>query len=264
MAILTPKKVPASHWYTHGGQPCHELPKADGDGTRATTIRDARKMNLLPSVTSILGVLDKPALKTWLRRQAALAVLRVPPQQPGESEEYWLNRVLAEADVQVESAADLGSQIHDALDVAIGSGEYPAEVAAYVSPVIDWLWDNKIQIGGREEVVVNPAEGYAGRVDFFFASPDGRFGIGDYKTRKTKPGEKIGPYDGQAMQLAAYAAAKYGADQLSRVRAINIYVSTTEPGRIHVHEHADLEAEYAAFLAACHLWRRLKGFDPRG
>lgn len=242
----------------------HEVNKADGEGTKPTTIRDAKKLHLFPSVTGILGILDKPALKTWLRKQAALATLRVPPRQETESEEYWLDRVLAEADVQVESAADLGSQIHDALDVAIESGTYPAELATYISPVFDWLWANDIALTDRECVVVNPAEGYAGRVDFFFESKDGRLGVGDYKTRKTKPGEKITPYDGQAMQLAAYAAAKYGPDALPSVRAINVYVSTTEPGRVHVHEHANIAAEYSAFLAACHLWRHIKGYDPRG
>jgi len=113
-------------------------------------------------------------------------------------------------------------------------------------------------------VVANKAEGYAGRVDFFGRDKAGRPVVADYKTRKTNPKEKITPYDGQAMQLAAYAAAKFGASALPTVRALNIYISTTEPGRIHVHEHEDIAAEYSAFLAACHLWRHVKGYDPRG
>ncbi len=264
MAILVEKKFGGAHWYTQSGQPMHEILKAGGDGMKATTLRDARKLHLLPSVTGILDVLDKPALKTWLRKQAALATLRVPPRQEAESEEYWLDRVLAEADKQVVSAADLGSEIHDALEKAIETGEYSHEMAPYVAPVFDWIWDQGITITEREVVVVNAAEGYAGRVDFFGVDKAGNPVIADYKTRKTKPGEKITPYDGQAAQLAAYAAAKFGPDALPRVRAINIYISTTEPGRIHAHEHADIAAEYAAFLACCHIWRHLKGYDPRG
>lgn len=263
MAILVQKKTGGAHWYTASGQPMHEVLKADGEGTKPTTIRDAKKLHLLPSVTGILGVIDKPALKTWLRKQAALATLRVPPRQENESEEYWLDRVLAEADVQVESAADLGSEIHNALEKAIETGEYSAEVAPYVSPVFDWIWAQGIEITEREVVVVNAAEGYAGRVDFFGVDKHGRFVVADYKTRKTKPGEKVAPYDGQAAQLAAYAAAKFGPAALPSVRAINIYISTTEPGRIHVHEHADIQSEYAAFLACCHVWRWVKDFDPR-
>ena len=92
----------------------------------------------------------------------------------------------------------------------------------------------------------------------------GVFGAVDWKTRRTKPTEKsIKPYDGQAMQLAAYLAARVGAGNLHKVRAVNVYISTTEPGRISVYEHPGLEAEYHAFLAACALWRHLKGFDPR-
>ena len=60
--------------------------KKDGEGTRATTLADARKLGLLPSVTSIIGVLDKPALSNWKMDRAALAAV-ANPKQPDESEE---------------------------------------------------------------------------------------------------------------------------------------------------------------------------------
>ena len=61
----------SSHWYDSAtGEPRHEIPKAKGDGMRKPTIADARKLKLLPSVTSILKVIDKPALTTWKIEQA--------------------------------------------------------------------------------------------------------------------------------------------------------------------------------------------------
>ena len=50
------------HWYTQDGKPMHWVDKADGKGTRNTTLRDARKLNLLPSVTNILKLLNNPEL----------------------------------------------------------------------------------------------------------------------------------------------------------------------------------------------------------
>ena len=263
MAILMAKQVPSAHWYTREGNPLHEMLKKDGEGTRATTLADARKLGLLPSVTSIIGVLDKPALSNWKMDRAALAAV-ANPKQPDESEEYWLARVRSAAMQEAATAADMGSEIHAAIDRHLGGEEYKADLEVYLAPVKEWLAAEKIEIAEREVVVANLAEGYAGRVDAFFNDRAGVFGAVDWKTRRTKPTEKsIKPYDGQAMQLAAYLAARVGAGNLHKVRAVNVYISTTEPGRISVYEHPGLEAEYHAFLAACALWRHLKGFDPR-
>ncbi len=50
------------HWYDRDGKAVFEVPKAKGDGMRATTIADARKLNLYPSVTTVLSVIAKPSL----------------------------------------------------------------------------------------------------------------------------------------------------------------------------------------------------------
>jgi len=73
----------------------------------------------------------------------------------------------------------------------------------------------------------------------------------------------VTPYDGQGMQLAAYAKAYYGQRRLPRLRAVNLYISTTEPGRLEIYEHTNLVAEYKAFTAAAWLWRHISGYDPR-
>jgi hypothetical protein len=65
MAIITKPSTNGSHWYALDGKPVHTLPTKDGDGVRPTTIRDARKMGLLPSVTNIISQWDKPQLTRW-------------------------------------------------------------------------------------------------------------------------------------------------------------------------------------------------------
>ena len=41
-----------SHWYTKEGTACYEVPYADpSKGMRSTTLADARKLKLLPSVS---------------------------------------------------------------------------------------------------------------------------------------------------------------------------------------------------------------------
>lgn len=110
MAILTRPALGSSHWYSLDGKPVHKLPTKDGDGERPTTIRDARKLNLLPSVTGIIGILDKPQLTKWKMREAAKAALMVPPPQGEESHDRFADRAIDFAMNQVGEAADLAAR----------------------------------------------------------------------------------------------------------------------------------------------------------
>ena len=105
--------------------------------------------------------------------------------------------------------------------------------------------------------------GFAGTADVFFRYGQQGIGILDYKTRKTKPGEKVGAYDNQAMQLAAYGATYWGEENLPRLLAANVFISTTEPGRIEVVKHPDVLRDWQAFKLVASLWRYQKGYDPR-
>jgi hypothetical protein len=263
MAILSKTKTSSSHWYREDGTPVHRLPTADGSGERPTTIRDAKRLGLYPSVTSILGVLAKPGLEKWKLDQVALATLRAP-KQAEESEDYWCSRVRNVAFEQVEQAADMGTMIHGALEAAMAGEPYDPELRVYIQPVLEWKEKTGIEIVDREVRMVNKAEGYAGTADVLFRYGQNGIGILDYKTRKTKPTEKtLTAYDNQAMQLAAYAATYWGPENVERVLAANIFISTTEPGRMEVVKHPDLTRDWKAFRMVAALWRYQKGYDPR-
>jgi hypothetical protein len=262
MAVLTKAKVPSGHWYRSDGTPAHKLPTADGRGERATTVRDARRLGLFPSVTSILGILAKPGLEKWKLNQVALATLRTP-KQTEESEDYWCGRVRNVAFEQVEQAADLGTMIHGALELAMNGEPYADDMHPYVEPVIAWKEQTGIEIIEREVRLVNQQHGFAGTSDVLFRYGQQGIGILDYKTRKTKPGEKVEAYDNQAMQLAAYGATYWGEESLPRLLAANVFISTTEPGRIEVVKHPDVLRDWQAFKLVASLWRYQKGYDPR-
>ena len=263
MAVLLKSRELSSHWYGRDGSPAHRIPKKDRTGDRATTITDARRMGLLPSVTNVLGVLSKPQLEKWKMRQVALASLRVPPKSAEEPPDYFAERVIDEAFQQVEDAADLGTKIHAALEQGLAGEPYPDDLAVYVEPVFRWKAEKRIEFTARELVVTDLAAGYAGKCDVFFTfGKDGK-GILDFKTKKTDPGKPADAYPEFGMQLAAYAATRYGPNALPEVLAANVVISTTEPGRMEVVKHVNLPALYDCFLHACEVWRFLKGYDPR-
>ena len=263
MAILSRSTVEGSHWYTHDGFPFHTIPKAKGDGDRPVTVADARKLDLLPSVTNVLGVLHKPQLEHH-KIAAAVKASIASPKLAEESEDYYVKRIIDASKEDVRGAADLGTRIHEAIDLALDGTAIDPELSQYVVPVIDLVRQRGWDLHEREQVLVNLSEGYAGRCDALFrCEASGEFGVIDFKTRRTKADQRSTPYDGQAEQLAAYARAVWGKDA-EQATLINVYISTTEPGRVEVYEHPQTFADYwRVFKAACVIWRASKNYDPR-
>lgn len=263
MAVLATQRKAGAHWYTASGAPAHRQPRKDGEGDRVTTVRDAKRLRLYPSVTSVLSVMAKPGLDQWKLKQVACAAAQ-SPKKDKETEEYYATRIIDAAFEQVDKAADLGTKIHAAIERYWEGEPYPEELHAYVAPVIHWKQDKKIRFLERERVLVNNDFGFAGTVDVVATSKDGRPCVLDFKTRKTKEGQKVTPYDGQVMQIAAYAATYWGEDRLHEVYGGNLYISSTEPGRLEVcaYPPEQLLREWEAFKALLTVWKHLKGYDP--
>jgi hypothetical protein len=94
------------HWYDFAGEARHTILSAKGE-PRATTLRDARKFNWLPSVTTVMKVLAAPELDRWKQQQVLMASLTLP-RNPSENDEVYCARIMEDAFKQVEDAADLG------------------------------------------------------------------------------------------------------------------------------------------------------------
>ena len=88
----------SQHWYDRDGKAVFEVPKAKGGGMRATTIADARKLGLYPSVTTVLGVLDKPQLTDWKLAQVSNWCHGNPPQD-NEGVDSYARREIGRAHV---------------------------------------------------------------------------------------------------------------------------------------------------------------------
>ena len=262
MAILTAGRFRTGHWYTAGGRPVHRVPKADGSGDRPTTLADARVHGFYPSVTGILDVFDKPGLMNWKLDQVALAAARTP-RQPEEGEKYWCGRVRDTAFEPVDQAADRGSAIHAALELAADGQPYDPALEPYIRQVLAWKKEAGLIFIEREKVVVNKVHGFAGMCDVFFRWGANGIGVLDYKTTKLAKGEEPNVYIEHAMQLAAYAATYWGEENLPKVLAANVFISSSEPDVYKVKRQESLVPAWEAFKQAAALWRYYKGYDPR-
>lgn len=251
-----------SHWYRHDGSACFEVPNKSKPGMRPVKITDARELKLLPSVTTVLSVLDKPQLSDWKHRQ----ITRWCFDNPGAHADYeQFHRLAVDgAFQQVEDAADLGTRVHKALEQHFQGAAYDPSLEVYVKATDQWMRENGVKLLQQELRLTSVSHGYAGTTDAVMVSLRGT-GILDFKTRKTVPGKPCTPWDTQPMQIAAYDVAKYGnRPEVGRV-GCNCFISTTEPGRVEAawYDHEQLNREWDAFAAALALWRHLKGYDPR-
>ena len=176
----------SQHWYNKDGNAVFEVPKAKGGGMRPTTIADARKLNLYPSVTTVLSVLAKPSLDDWKLQQVAERAYSNPPQDNEDAATYS-RRIINGAFEQVGEAADLGTKIHAAIEAYFKCESVPDEMQVYVRPVVAALERSGIKMVAHELRLVNTVDGYAGTTDAVMVL-NGKQGILDFKSRKTKPG----------------------------------------------------------------------------
>lgn len=98
------------HWYDKDGKPAYTVIGKNGK-ERPTTLRDARKLGLVPSVTTIIGCAAAPALTNWKIDQAILSCLTLSREE-NETEKEYIDRIKADAQEQAKKAAERGTQIH--------------------------------------------------------------------------------------------------------------------------------------------------------
>lgn len=268
---LVPREE-GSHWYLVDGRPFHEVPRADGKGMRAVTLRDARKVGALPSTTNYLGIIHKPQLSSWLIETAITAALTLP-RADGESADAFARRVVEDMRSPTESATGIGSAVHDAAENYGRDKTLPddPQIAGLFAPLREWMDAEIIEVAGQEFTIVNTEWGYAGRVDLLarLRCTEGTWCVADFKTQKVRKDAagnfKPTWYETWPMQLAAYREGiRCAADLPDAEDMVSIVAGSTEPMPVthRVWPREDFESHWQAFIAARDLWCYMKGYKP--
>ena len=264
MKLFNPENA---HWYRPDGEPMHSVLSLKGE-PRPTTVRDARKLGLLPSVTNVLGVIAKPELVEWKMTQAVLAALTLP-RLSGEGEDAFARRVVDDAQSRVRTAAEFGTAFHAGAEQVANTLEVDptGPYAAWLSLHRDWFQASCVRVVWTERVLVNTALGYAGTADLLVEHQAHGLTLVDYKTQgfggqKTEDRGRSGPraYGSWCQQLAAYRRA------IGKPMAcMSVIVNSAEPSAPveHVWSEEELAAGWESFEAALVIWRHEKGYDPR-
>jgi len=247
MTTIVARASESLHWYNRDGSPQYTVTAKNGN-PRATTLADARKMNLVPSVTTIIKSAASPGLEAWKLNQMLLAALTLP-RIDGEPEEEFVQRIVKDSKEHAKMAAERGSAVHSAIE-SMYSGVMYAEYAEHQTGVYREIEAVYGITEFQPEKSFAHEFGFGGKVDLF--SKEGGVVI-DIKTKEFSDPEKVQGFDEHMMQLAAY---RMGLD-LPDARCANVFVSVTNPGLVVVKEWSqeDLTRGWRMFYALLRYWQ---------
>ena len=226
----------SGHWYDLDGNPAYTIIGKNGK-ERNTTVADARKLNLVPSVTTILGIAAKPGLNVWLQQQVLYAALTLP-RLDEESEEEWLIRVMSDARSTGRNAADRGTRMHGVLECFYRS----KELSIWPIYVVETDRAVREHFGEQEWIAETSAskEGFGGKVDLW--SQHGEGIVIDFKTKEGSL-DKVAAYHEHEMQLAAYRHLL----GVPNARCANVFLNERGDVKIIEHDQEDLADAYECF-----------------
>lgn len=237
----------STHWYDGDGKPAYTVIGKNGK-ERNTTLRDARELNLYPSVTTIIGVAAKPFLQNWLIDQALMAALTLP-QREDESLDDFIKRAKSDAREQTHEAARIGTEIHAQIEAGFSGKDSPAYQA--VRDELDKLFPSRDWVA---EGSFSCDLGFGGKIDLY-----GEDVFVDFKTKDGLP-EKAPVYDEHGMQLSAYAAGM----GVSQPQRLSIFIDRTDPTKVlsHLWDEDSHQKHLDMFLSLLAYWQLSKGYRP--
>jgi hypothetical protein len=224
---------------------------------------------LFPSVTSVLGVLDKPGIKNWAVGQTirhALNELTLVQEKVGNRQLTFkelsaaVNKSKEASALELRKAGDFGTRAHDAIDQLIaGQCGSDLKVESDIKQVVHNFWDwwtgSGVTLDPRGDTMVySPRYGYAGALDALAMSPDGQLMVCDWKTSNYV-------YESHIIQVAAYAkaveenllACGFSPEESKVHRACVVRFEKNKNG-FEVHEVDNIDAAFSAFKAALYLF----------
>lgn len=271
-----------SHWYSKAGEPMHQLPNKSKPGEfRDTTLRDARKLQLAPSVTTVLKdvVAKGDILSDWSIKQALYSALVHPSGRLPKCERNpdgsisekdpaflaWAKDCMMDAKRQVSIKAERGTILHDACSKAWDC--YHLIEPQYLAHVDGMLWHLDLLFGRRkwiaEKAFACKDMLVGGSVDLHTSPDDPDPIVLDYKFKDFgfDREAKYFVYDEHSMQLGAYRRGL----RMFNARCFNAFGSISEPGLVLTHEHTeeDIRRGEEMFLLANQLYQTKHGYRPQ-
>jgi hypothetical protein len=154
------------------------------------------KMNLYPSVTTVLSVIREEYLERWFIKEA------IKMFQDGLTMEESVDQIYS----RESPNAKFGTDCHAMGEWWFGAAkpEVSELVEAHSAPLLRWFDNNVKEIIFSERLLASPTMKVAGAVDFGYIRKDGVRCVGDLKVVKYSSKYPPAPGHTYRMQLSAY------------------------------------------------------------
>ena len=254
------------HLYYRDGRPCYQVIGKNGK-LREPTIRDARSLSLLPSVTEITKLLPKPGLEIWKQEQLLYAALTLP-RVKGETDEQLVARIKHDAATQAAQAARNGRRIHRSIELAF-QGRHGGEYEFQATRALRYVKNlTGLERGWECEVCFAHSElGFGGKIDLVHRKEKI---IIDFKTKESLYDKKGKPiklgYPENELQLIGYGLGVFGYLKSLTTKYFNVFVDYD--GNCTHKNYLDngkriMEAQLF-FMAAYEFWCYVNNYHPPG
>lgn len=246
-----------AHYYTPDGVLISHVPMKTREGTRETTIADARKLGLLPSVTTILSCLNKPLLNNWRVEQGVKAALNCA-QNPLTylDPEGAVKDIVRQSEEYTNWAADWGTEFHAGVSAHLKDQLWLGrlEIMDKVVAFIHWLDVVGFEVTDSERTFVSLEYGYASTLDLL-GTMHGKRILADLKTQDFEEPAKAQFHEEYKWQLAGYALG-IGEPDITRMSFV---VSRTVPGVVAVKNWSEKEGanerDVEAWVHLLNFWK---------
>jgi hypothetical protein len=216
-------------------------------------------MGLYPSVTSVLGIMDKPQLTAWKIEQAIMSSLTLP-KEADETLEAYAKRIVKDSRESTTKAAEHGTRMHECMEnILLGRAVSTDEtLAPYIKTFTEWAEKNVEKTYWCEKGLVGA--GYAGRCDAYVKLRGIGDAIIDLKNRKVKTG--IPFFDTDCAQLWAYR----NASENPKAACVSVVLASNDATNLttKVWDEDELYQAGIAFCAMQKVWAWVKGYTPPG
>jgi len=229
-----------------------------------------------PSVTTILGIIAKPALVGWAKKMVALAIeptLKAIKDGTIKPEDLDVEEILKSAKANpksiMEEAGDIGTQIHKVLEILVNqkmkhedqdwegaktfiehTGVLEGKddrIVRCVWAFIDWAKKVNFIPIESELMIYSRSIGYAGTLDAV-GYVDNILSVVDFKSSKAY-------YPEMAMQLSAYRHAYAEMNKKKKVAGMLVLRLGKEDGEFEAIKVQNPAKNMIAFKSALNLWK---------
>lgn len=249
----------ANHWYDQiTGAPKYQIERSDGKGLRDVTLKDARKLKLVPSVTTVSSIIAKPQVDQWKLNQLFLSMFQVAACKLDEPQEQYKTRLFAKYQENIGKYSKIGNEVHDKLENIFTTGVVLEQDMELLLPVVELIEDRFCP----EEIIPEKSFahklGYGGKIDLIIKNKN-RTIIIDFKTKQGAELEKIKLYDDYAIQLAAYRQAID-----PKAECYNCLISVTDKVKpfISPWDEGELTRAWKMFTHLLEYWKLSNNYDP--